>query len=76
MNKDKLLDLIRKKIHTKFPEPSHKNAAEYFNVSRHSLSHYLNGVTKDIPQCLLDFAGYKLREPSYIKSEKTNTEDD
>jgi hypothetical protein len=70
MNKDKLLKLIRKDIHAKFPAPSQKNAAESFNVSEQALSNGLNGVTKGIPKYLLEFSGYTLGEPNYVKVKK------
>lgn len=70
MNKEKLLIKIRREIHAKFPAPSQKNAAEFFGVSEPALSNALNGVIVGVPKYLLDFVGYKLGDPNYMKDKK------
>jgi len=68
MKEEKVLALAKLKISQEFD--SINKAAASFGVTGQALSQVLNGRQKYIPKYLLDFVGYRLAEPNYVKVKK------
>lgn len=65
MTKDQLLKKVKVKIATEFS--TKKEAADYFGITSVKLSQVLSAEAVHVPEKILDWIGYELAEPNYIK---------
>lgn len=69
MQKDTVLERIKLKIEKEFP--SQVDAADFFGVTQANFSLAINGKRKEIPDYLLDWAGYhKTTTTTYYRTIK------
>ena len=68
VTREQLIDKLRKDIRRSFN--SNAEAADYFGITQVQLSKVYSGVLVKIPDSILEWVGYKLAEPNYVKVKK------
>jgi len=68
VTREKLIEKLKADVRRYFN--SNTEAAEYFGISQAQLSKVYSGILVNIPKSILDWLGYELAEPNYVRGKK------